>query len=333
MTEQKLTFSDWLLSVKSYLKYYAHSYRNDADKIIFVGTVMDKDALAWHNHRVRSLDRLKLQDTWTAYEEAMEAHFQDKFEKSDTYDEMFNLKYDGKIESYLVKMETMNLRVNVSGMVYIKAIRAGLPYVLKERMSYGEVPDDSTEYIEKLRSVARTYEAWLREEGKTFKGEQDKRNEKRKSKDGRKVNDSADPLKPQTSGNKVEKKKWGKDKKKSGEGSTQGQKKLHESREEALKGIAPSLIEKRTKENVCLRCGKKGHRWFFCRGEIVTASARKFAGQKRSRTSEAAQEAEEDGDPQVVKKAKVAARAQGDGGASDSWRGRIYEIDSEEEVD
>ena len=80
-----------------------------------------------------------------------------------------------------------------------------------------------------------------------------------------------------------------------------------------------------------MRCGKKGHRWFECRGEIVTASARKVAGQKRSHISEAAQEADDGVEKPVIKKAKVAARAQEREEAGASWKGRIYEVDSEED--
>jgi hypothetical protein len=215
----------------------------------------------------------------------------------------------------------MNLQVHVTGVPLKDAIKEGLPHELERRMSYVQEPDDDTEYMERLTEVARTYENYLRDQGKTFKEETDSSHPKKKDKKRGNLKGNTDPLKPDNSNNKVEKKG-------SKDGSTQGKKRLHESKEEALKGVAQALIDERIEEKLCTRCGKKGHRWYFCRGDIVTTSTRKIAGQKRGRDAKAA----EDGD--TAKKAKVAARTQAGGSSgSSSWQGRIYEIDSEEEVD
>jgi hypothetical protein len=273
---------------------------------------------------------LKVDDNWKSYCEAMEERFRDKFEPEDSYDKMWEEKYAGNIQTYVDKIRTMNLRVHVSGLVLKKAVKKGLPKEIRQRLSaFKQSPIDEV-WLDQVVEAGRDHEEWCREEGIKIgnAGQERDSQSSSKKKRGKKGKDSSDPLKPNTSGSKVEKKKG----KKADGKQTSGFKKLHESREEALKGIAQSLLDKRAKEDVCLRCGKEGHRWYKCRGEIVTASARKVAGQKRSRTSEAAElEAGDDGSS--PKKAKVAARTWKEASGEDlgSWRRKVYELDSEEE--
>src|SRR5215212_6064284 len=111
------------------------------------------------------------------------------------------------------------------------------------------------------------------------------------------------------------------------------------SREEALKGIPQTLLDKRTKENRCLCCHMDNHRWSDCRKDILVSSSRKVAGAKRSRIPA---EAEEDENALVPtgKKAKVAGRRKAweeipgdESEGSAKAGGRIYELDSEDELD
>jgi hypothetical protein len=121
-------------------------------------------------------------------------------------------------------------------------------------------------------------------------------------------------------------------------------KKLHASRDEALKGIPQTLVEKRQKEDLCCRCGKGGHRWYACTNDIVKISAKKVAGIKR-RVPEEASEDQEVKDRTVArvpkwKKAKVASRGESSTSGGQVMAANIrYTVeeparsDSESEVD
>jgi hypothetical protein len=68
-------------------------------------------------------------------------------------------------------------------------------------------------------------------------------------------------------------------------------------------------------KNVCLRCGKKGHRWSLCRGQAVKEALepRKLSGQKRKTMEVEVRES--------PKRGKIAASDS----TSVEFRGKIYE--------
>jgi len=246
-------------------------------------------------------------------------------------------KYEGDVEAYIDQMETLNLRLGLVGIPWKETLKKGLSPKLLNRLSLiGADRKDDEEFVEAVRTVGIRYEERLEEQGlKAPSAGEDKPKSKKKRRKERGTN--SDPLKPQNSTDRVTKQKGEGKKPFSGK---KPQKKLHESREAALKGLNPNQIEKRQKDGVCLRCGKGGHRWFQCQGEVVTVSAKKTAGQKRRIPEEAIKDEEETA---VAKRPKVAARGVAHGisreirgrgiNANATWKERIFEIDSEEEVD
>lgn len=251
----KIEFRPWLLAVEEYFLYYQDGYKNDSEKIITVGSMLEGDASIWYTHRREEFTRQHLVDNWTAFTSAMEARFINRREVDDAANAMWSTKYEGDIDTYITRLETLNLRVNVNGPIWRNVLKHGLIEDIRDHLSHMSRTDDDIEYRESVREAGRRYEERLKE---------------------RKID-------PRTSGAtskpRTERKRH--DDKASASGS--GIKRVFHSRDEALAGIPLEIIEARSKEGVCLRCGKKGHRWSLCKGKAVTETVepRRVSGQKR----------------------------------------------------
>lgn len=301
----KLQYRDWVDSLDRWFDYYRGAYKSDKQKLIYIGQAMGGDALTWFNARARFLKKQKLEDNWKAFMSAMDAEFINEHEDDDMLEEMKALRYDKNIDAYLQAMQTRNYLVGLSGVAWRNLLLGGLSEELRKRMSYSDLSeDDDTAFIFKIKRVGREYEkhlakeAALRKHAQEIRGSGPKNSSQKGSKGG-----NSDPLKPQGSDHKVGKR----GDKGQGKGKTVG-KADKPFTNDKLKGIAPTLIEKRKKENLCLHCGQSGHRWSSCTGDKVTTAARKLAGQKR-RIPDAAIEAEQNGNSGTNKRPKVSARS------------------------
>src|ERR1041385_1166079 len=245
---------------------------------------------------------------------------------------MDEVKYAGNIRAYMDKLEALNQSVGIHGLVWRKLIKDGLTDTLQDRLSYAGEPKEDEEFINRVHEVAERWKKRCREKkwdpatgaakgSSGGDGSRAGKNKKRK----RSSEDSSNPVEKSSSGQG-----------KKGDKSDRPKKKPRfASREEALKGIPQMLIDKRTKENRCLRCHMDNHRWSDCRKDIVVSSSRKIAAAK-SRIPEEAEKAL----VPAGQKAKVAGRRRaweevpGDESEGPSEAGgRIYEVDSEMEMD
>jgi hypothetical protein len=301
----KLQYRDWVDSLDRWFDYYRGAYKSDKQKLIYIGQAMGGDALTWFNARARYLKKQKLEDNWKAFMSAMDAEFINEHEDDDMLEEMKALRYEKNIDAYLQQMQTRNHLVGLSGVVWRNLLLGGLSEELRKRMSYSDLAeDDDTAFIFKIKRVGREYEkhlakeAALRKQVQEIRGSSHKNSSQKGSKNG-----NSDPLKPQGSDHKVGKR----GDKGQGKGKAVGKAEKPFTNDK-LKGIAPTLIEKRKKDNLCLHCGKSGHRWSSCTADKVTTSARKLAGQKR-RIPDAAIEAEEANSSGTNKRPKISARS------------------------
>ena len=69
----------------------------------------------------------RLVDNWETFRSAMDGRFQRIDEAFGDFSKMKSLKYDGPIEVYLLSVEALNVRANVSGAVLKHQLRQGLP--------------------------------------------------------------------------------------------------------------------------------------------------------------------------------------------------------------
>jgi hypothetical protein len=252
---------------------------------------------------------------------------------------MHAFKYEGDIMHFVDSMKTMNLRVNMNGIAWRRMLLEAMPKEIRLRMSLVPEPDEDIPFEDLLVEVARRHEELGGEIMKSSEGSRDqsKRSKKKKRRDD--ADDSA-VTRPVRDNQRVTKTTKPKGKPQGGSKP----KKLHASRDEALKGIPQTLVEKRQKEDLCCRCGKGGHRWYACTNDIVKISAKKVAGIKR-RVPEEASEDQEVKDRTIArvpkwKKAKVASRGESSTSGSQVMAANIrYTVeeparsDSESEVD
>jgi hypothetical protein len=279
----KLAYRDWKLSLERWFRYHDAAYADEDQKILYVGQLVTSDALTWYNTRVRRLEDMHLTDNWRAFISAMDAEFLDDHEADDLFEEMKGLKYEGSIDSYLNTMQAKNHVVGLHGTAYRSLLLSGLNSDLRERMSYSDLPeDDDNVLIAKIKRVGRVYEKHREKEAALNKQSKGPTPGKHSTKP---KNDREAALKPRPDeSRRVSKPSKPRPKPLS--------KPLHQ--EEKLKGIAPTLIDTHRKENLCLHCGKTGHRCVDCHSTKVTTSARKIAGQKRGCAEQTAQAEEKE---------------------------------------
>ena len=179
---------------------------------------------------------------------------------------MKELQYKGDIQDYIVQMEDLNYKVCLSGIAWREALHSGLNEDIKDRLSFSKLtPNDDAEYELLLKQVGRAYERRLQEKNKHHH-QDDKSNDK---KNKWKRDDNGDKG---DQGRKNSEK--GSDSKKP-RATKKGPKPVNTDKDVALKGIPDSLLEARTKRNVCKRCGSSEHRWIFYKNTITVSPSKK----------------------------------------------------------
>ena len=308
-SSKKIRFHSWWQAVQQWFVHYRECGFSDHEKIGYVGDWISGDAREWYTNRLESFSRTHQIDNWNAFSEAVCDRFKPRREDKETLARMHALKYEGDIMHFVDSMKTMNLRVNMNGIAWRRMLLEAMPKEIRLRMSLVPEPDEDIPFEDLLVEVARQHEEMG---GEIMKSSEHSRDQSKRSKKKRRREDADDSVvtRPVKDNQRVTKNNKTKGKPQGGSKT----KKLHASRDEALKGIPPTLIEKRQKEDLCCRCGRGGHRWYACTNDIVKISAKKVAGIKR-RVPEEVSEDREVKDRTVArvpkwKKAKVASRGE-----------------------
>jgi hypothetical protein len=335
--DAKPTFAAWWARINKYFEYYEGTYVKETDKISFVGHRMSGNAEEWFESRAAQLKRLKKEDDWKAFSSAIEARFHSRFEQRDALRKIDRIVYDGDIELYIDKMDIANTRACLSGVIWREKLKAGLTKPMRKKLSnVGRLPEDDVEFVEVLREVGKNLEDELREEGRSHRKSPEPKNPKKSSR--------SSEVKDHNSSYRVNKKTGKKGDKgdKGDKGSNTKKEQRYKTKEDATKGVDPKLVDKRFKNNDCLACGKPNHRWFQCRGPIVTTSSRTVAGKKRRIPDSAIEEEEAEKTQHSAKRAKVAARGVARDDSPEppryakripAWEKKLFEEDSEKESD
>jgi hypothetical protein len=335
--DAKPTFAAWWARINKYFEYYEGTYVKETDKISFVGHRMSGNAEEWFESRAAQLKRLKKEDDWKAFSSAIEARFHSRFEQRDALRKIDRIVYDGDIELYIDKMDIANTRACLSGVIWREKLKAGLTKPMRKKLSnVGRLPEDDVEFVEVLREVGKNLEDELREEGRSHRKSPEPKNPKKSSR--------SSEVKDHNSSYRVNKKtgKKGDKGEKGDKGSNAKKEQRYKTKEDATKGVDPKLVDKRFKNNDCLACGKPNHRWFQCRGPIVTTSSRTVAGKKRRIPDSAIEEEEAEKPQHNAKRAKVAARGVARDDSPEprryakripAWEKKLFEEDSEKESD
>ncbi|KAI5842080.1 hypothetical protein BZA05DRAFT_422638 [Tricharina praecox] len=123
--DSKPTFSVWCSIIGNYFDYYKGTYQNEVDKISFIGSRMQGNAEEWFEGRVAHLHKNKLTDNCEAFTHVLEARFQSRSEERDALKKLDKIEYDGNIDLYINRMEIVNARANLAGVIWQEKLKAG----------------------------------------------------------------------------------------------------------------------------------------------------------------------------------------------------------------
>lgn len=286
--DKAMDFRTWITEVDRFLVVEGRRFPSTLHQIAWVGTLLAGRARTWFQDRERDLQAKHLQDNWGAFREALEARFLRTDEDHRDLLRMEELRYKGDIEDYLAKMEAYNLRAGAHGVVLKRIIRKGLPNDILDLIGVHEEPNlTDLDFLALVRRVGKRAEYAKSQRAGSSAGPSSL-DPQRKAKDKKRKAFEASTADPPPSREGRDKKKARKGKpafsapptgRPSSSGATganatpRGSGKLrHSDAGEALKGIPRKVTEKRRKAGECARCGKLGHSWKFCRGEIVTGA-------------------------------------------------------------
>jgi len=187
-------------------------------------------------------------------------------------EEMDKIIYKGRIDTYLLLLENLNIKAGLTGIAWKVKVESKLPQNILHRLSHFKFNDDNY-WIETLREVGRQGEEHL-EHRKLSKSISTSHNPapKRKREGSEKgfntkfekMNDNKS-RKDNTSGWKSRR-------------TTTTKRTGHNSKDEptdwkkADEGIAKNMVEKRKSEKHCTSCTLENHTWRKCQKLIVVAT-------------------------------------------------------------
>ena len=182
---------------------------------------------------------------------------------------MKDIKYEGCTATFLLAMQSLNIRVQLTGVTWRAEIEKKMPFPILEHI-LAEDYDLDSDWIKALETVGKRYENFLRDQKLNSKKPSRKDFLKRKSSEGDRQFDK----KKQKVYTKAEKEAY-KASKQSPKGKTCEGKKKHSEYELRHKGIPETLIADRRKNRGCTRCGLTNHRWKNCRKEAQVMVVRR----------------------------------------------------------
>lgn len=116
------------------MKWHHTDFADDIDKIIWIGAVMDGKAGTWYDARAECMKKYFKVDEWNLCVSAMEERFLDRQEARIALGIMWEPKYKGDIESYLMDVETLNYKVCLVGTTWRTLLRDGLSEDLQHHL-------------------------------------------------------------------------------------------------------------------------------------------------------------------------------------------------------
>ena len=175
--EDLTKFRGWWQAVKEFLHTKRSRFRDDKDRIYWLGSMLTGRAQTWHQARHMRLSSALLEDNWRSYAAALEEHFTDKREVERDLRRMKELVYKGSVDDYLMQIEELNGRVQAHGVIFRDLIKAAMPAeILKMVYSrHGKIPSDDLEFVSSLREAGAVTEEMKKDEHiRSGKKDQDK---------------------------------------------------------------------------------------------------------------------------------------------------------------
>jgi len=162
-SDDTLPYQKWFHSVKNYMKWHFTDFKDDIDKIIWIGGVMDENTGTWYDARAQYMKKYFKVDEWNPLISAMEKRFLDRQEERKALGMISKLKLKGDIESYLMDMETLNYKVCLGSTHCWTLLTDGLSKELQYCLSTATWErQNGINYVERVRIVWLAMEGYLR---------------------------------------------------------------------------------------------------------------------------------------------------------------------------
>lgn len=281
-------FDVWWKTLQNYLAFYEMELLRDEDRIRMVSGFLREEAQRWAQVRQEQMSEEGVADTWATWSNAIQRHFANPHDSLDAETEMQGLKYNHNIRDFMVKLKTLNLKVQLRGPSLRNLVeRCMTEEILKILGTKGTAEDDD-QFLEQVTDAGLTMERIARRT-KTLNAQ------------GKGGNSGGGGQKKTAAAGGAPAKK--------GNADQRDPNKLAEYVKKHT-GIEREIVLARRKADQCTRCGKAGHRWAACRAQQPNTKSVAAGGKKRKASDN---DGDEEGDPQPAKKAKKtvsAARAE-----------------------
>lgn len=263
--EDLTVFRGWWRSVEEYLHIKRARFHDDLDKIYFLGSLLKKRARSWHQARQSDMERLRVSDNWKGYSDALKEQFIDKQEDRRDLQRMKQLRYNGNIDDYMLRLKELNGRVNAQGLQFQDLVMKAMPSQIVEMVynRHGKIPEEDTELLATLQEAGHVIE--LKKQDEALRTKKDYREVEKitsrpmKSLPSRDTGRNKPSSRPDRQDKRPERKSAFPSK-----GQPVGEK-IWMSGRDALEGVPQAEIDRHKRENAdCWRCGKKGHKMHNC---------------------------------------------------------------------
>lgn len=283
-------FEVWWEVVENWLSYHSHELFTDQDKIVMISGLLRDEAQRWSIARRQHYRQQGVADSWEEFVRDMKRHFSNPHAAYDAEREMRELSYDGNIHDFVVKLQSLNLKVQLHGPAFRNLVETALPAKILKQLGTFPPAEDDAHFLEMVVTAGRTIELL------------DRKIHRVKGKGG----DGAGKAKHSSAGNQQQRAVAV-----AGSSSSGGQGKASgrnpNTRQEFAQkhpGVSQEVVKLRRDKNLCTRCGKANHRWREC---TAPPNVNKFVATATSKKRKSTTDGDSTADKPTAKKTKVAS--------------------------
>ncbi|KAH0607147.1 uncharacterized protein H6S33_003135 [Morchella sextelata] len=329
---RKHNLRHWLMECEIYFEQKPKKFRTDRNKVLFAGTYTCGLAKEWFMEYIET----KMLGpagadyaTWARFRQEVRKRFLSTQEAMENAMKMQQFKYSANIGDYLTRMEIMNQHAQMKGASYRAALLQGLPNEIRERHSRFDPTDDDSEYIQQLERAGKAHEAY--QEQMKMLGKAESRGKELNHGGNSRQKEKGFKIKGRA---QTEEKEKGQDKKSTSKNKS-GNKPIYHDYDEATKGVPQPVRDQRKTDGVCVRCGRKGHLWKWCRSDANSSASISSFSRKRTRDDDGDHDMEPPEPQPQRKRMRHRARKPAATAAAEYTSGQAFvrECGSESEMD
>ena len=239
-------FDDWWVMLETFINDQPEKFEDSGRTINWVGGFLQKYAGAWHVQWERKALAGHYPRSWTTYQNDIKLRFENKEARDVAYSKMGKIRYKGCIRDMFTRIQTFNDKAQITGAALKKFILERLPAKILDQMHVVDLTGKTDqEMIDIITNAGKTAERWEEARDNLLIKSYDTkdRSDKKSRKEKNRVSKSYD--KPWKESKKLKFDKKGKFKK---------NRKEDTSIKDKIEGIPDDELNRRRKENECLRC-------------------------------------------------------------------------------